>query len=189
VKIAISATNPSIDADVNPRFGRCEHFILVDPETMEFEPLENTNISAGGAGISTAQMIANQGAAMVITGSCGPNAYQTLSAAGIEIITGVAGKVKDAIESYKAGKLKPGTQPNVGGHYGMGMNQGVGTGRGMGMGRAMGTGQGMSYQRAPASTSGASQEEEIETLRNQVQTMLQQLREAQHRISELEKEK
>ena len=43
MKIAILATGPSLDAEVDPRFGRCQHFIIVDPETMQFEAVENTN--------------------------------------------------------------------------------------------------------------------------------------------------
>jgi len=39
MRIAISATGPTLDAEVDPRFGRCQYFIIVDPETMEFEAL------------------------------------------------------------------------------------------------------------------------------------------------------
>jgi len=88
MKIAISAAGPSLDAAVDARFGRCQYFVIVDPQTMELEALENSNVAAaGGAGISTAQMIANKGAEVVLTGNCGPNAYQTLSAAGVQVIT------------------------------------------------------------------------------------------------------
>ncbi len=48
MKIAISATAPSLDADVDPRFGRCSYFIIIDPETMGFEALENSNAMAAG---------------------------------------------------------------------------------------------------------------------------------------------
>ena len=51
-------------------------------------------------------MIAAKGVAAVLTGNCGPNAYQVLSAAGINVITGVSGKVKDVIEDYRSGKFK-----------------------------------------------------------------------------------
>jgi len=122
VKIAISATSPGLDAEVDPRFGRCRYFIIVDPQSMEFEALDNTHaMAAGGAGISTAQMIASKGVEVVLTGNCGPNAYETLTAAGIQIVTGVTGRVRDAVEAYKAGKLQPNSQPSVGSHYGMGM--------------------------------------------------------------------
>jgi len=131
MKIAITSNAPNLDADIDPRFGRCQHFIIVDPETMEFEALENTGAAmGGGAGIATAQTLTGKGIEAVITGNCGPNAYQTLTAAGMKIITGVTGKIKDAIEDYKAGKLKASSQPNVISHFGSG--GGMGRGKGMG---------------------------------------------------------
>jgi predicted Fe-Mo cluster-binding NifX family protein len=131
MKVAITATGLTLDADIDPRFGRCQYFIIVDPETMQSEALENSGAMAGGgAGVSTAQMIASKGVEAVLTGNCGPNAYQVLSAAGIKVITGVAGKVQDAIQGYKSGKFQASSQPNVGDHFGMG--RGMGRGRGMG---------------------------------------------------------
>jgi predicted Fe-Mo cluster-binding NifX family protein len=131
MKIAITATAANLDAEIDPRFGRCQYFVIADPDTMEFESLENSGAMAGGgAGIATAQTLAGKGIEAVLTGNCGPNAYQVLSAVGIKVITGVAGKVQDAIQDYKSGKLKASSQPNVSGHFGMG--GGMGRGRGMG---------------------------------------------------------
>jgi len=136
MKIAITATAASLDADIDPRFGRCQYFIMVDPDTMQFETLENSGATAGGgAGISTAQTIASKGIGAVLTGNCGPNAYQVLSAAGIKVVTGVSGKVRDAIQNYKSGEFKANSQPNVAGHFGMGGGMGHGRGMGRGMGR------------------------------------------------------
>jgi predicted Fe-Mo cluster-binding NifX family protein len=181
MKIAVSATVPGLDAEVDPRFGRCQYFIIVDPQSMEFEAVDNSNaMASGGAGISTAQMIASKGVEMVLTGNCGPNAYQTLSAAGIQVITGVSGRIKDAVEAFKAGKFQSSTQPSVGNHYGMGMGMGRGMGRGMGMG----VGPGMMPQTAPPAT---SPEQEIEMLKSQAQMLGQQLNEIQRRLEELEK--
>jgi predicted Fe-Mo cluster-binding NifX family protein len=177
MKIALSATAPTLDAGIDPRFGRCQYFVIVDPQTMEFETLDNSNaMAAGGAGISTAQMIASKGVEVVLTGNCGPNAYQTLSAAGIQVITGVSGRIKDAVEAYKAGRLQPSAQPSVGSHHGMGM--------GRGMGRGMVMGPGIMPQAAPPAM---SPEQEIEMLKSQAQMMAQQLNEIQRRIAELEK--
>jgi len=132
MKIGVSSAGPSLDADIDPRFGRCQYFIIADPDTMEFEALENSGAMAGGgAGISTAQTIAGKGIGAVLTGNCGPNAYQVLAAAGIKVVTGVSGKVRQAIEDYKSGKLKASSQPNVPGHFGMGRGMGRGR-RGMG---------------------------------------------------------
>ena len=130
MKIAISAMGRTLDAEVDPRFGRCQYFIIVDPETMQFEAMENSGaMNGGGAGISTAQSIAGKGIEAVLTGNCGPNAYQVLEAAGIKVITGVSGKIQDAIQNYESGKLKTSSQSNVPDHFGMGGR--MGRGRGM----------------------------------------------------------
>jgi len=88
---------------------------------MKFEFIENASMTAGGgAGISAAQGIVDKGVKAVLTGNCGPNAYQVLDAAGIQVITGVSGKVKQAAEDFQTGKLKAASQPSVKAHHGMG---------------------------------------------------------------------
>ncbi len=138
MKIAVSATGKTLDDMIDPRFGRCQYFIYVDPETLQFEAVDNNNAMAGGgAGIATAQAVAAKGVEAVLTGNCGPNAHQVLTAAGIKVITGVAGKINDAVQGYKAGKYQANSQPNVSDHFGMGRGAGGG-GRGMGHGRGAG---------------------------------------------------
>ncbi|RLG67848.1 MAG: dinitrogenase iron-molybdenum cofactor biosynthesis protein [Methanobacteriota archaeon] len=141
MKICVTTTSNSLDSEIDPRFGRCPYFLIVDPETMSFEAIPNPNINAmGGAGIQSAQLVVNKGVKAVITGRVGPNAYQVLSAAGIEILT-ATGKARQAIEAYKRGELKAGATPAMGPPTGMG--PGMGMGRGMGMGMGMGIGRGM----------------------------------------------
>jgi predicted Fe-Mo cluster-binding NifX family protein len=121
MRIAITSTGPSLDAEVDPRFGRCRYFIIIDPETREFEVIDNENVmAAGGAGIASGQTIAGKGVKAVLTGNCGPNAYQVLSAAGIQVIAGVSGKIEEAVEAYKSGRLQGTSQPTVRAHFGMG---------------------------------------------------------------------
>lgn len=127
MRIAVSAVGNTIDAEVDPRFGRCAHFVIVESETMNFEAIPNAAASAmGGAGIQAAQTIASKGVTVLITGNVGPNAYQTLTAAGIEVIVGASGTVRDAVQKYKNGELSKTNAPTVQGHHGMGR----GTGRG-----------------------------------------------------------
>lgn len=127
MKIAVSANGFSLEADVDPRFGRCQHFIIIDPDTMEFEAINNDGVIAeGGAGISSAQTITSKGVQAVLTGNCGPNAFEVLSAAGIKVATGVSGKVREAVRDYQAGKYQACSQPNVPGHFGMGGGRGAG---------------------------------------------------------------
>jgi predicted Fe-Mo cluster-binding NifX family protein len=121
MKIAVTSTGTSLDSEVDPRFGRCRYFVIVDPETMQFETVDNSGaMASGGAGIATAQMVAGKGVEAVLTGNCGPNAYEALTTAGIKIITGVSGKVRQAIQDYRSGKLNASSQPNVAQHFGMG---------------------------------------------------------------------
>jgi len=118
MKLAVTATGPGLDADVDPRFGRCKYFIFVNPDTLEFKAVENTP-AGGGAGIAAGQLLASHGAQVLLTGDCGPNAYQVLSAANIQVITGISGKVMDAINAYKAGQFKAISQPSVQPHHGL----------------------------------------------------------------------
>jgi predicted Fe-Mo cluster-binding NifX family protein len=127
MKICVSSTGNTLDAPVDPRFGRCRYFLIVDSETMQFEAVPNIASGAmGGAGIQAAQMIAGKGVRALITGNVGPNAFQALSAAGIEIVTGASGTVREVVEKYKRGELRAIGAPTVGGHFGMGAGRGRG---------------------------------------------------------------
>lgn len=153
MKICVSAQAPGLDAQVDPRFGRCQYFCIVDTDTLACESIDNAAIgAAGGAGIQAAQLVANRGVQVVLTGNVGPNAYATLQAAGITIVTGAAGTVREAVEAYKSGRLgQPASGPTVGAKtgtaggpgQGRGMAMGGGMGQGMGMGRGAGQGRGM----------------------------------------------
>ncbi len=130
MKICVSTMTNSLDAPVDPRFGRCHYFVIVDSETLQFEAIPNTASSAmSGAGIQAAQTIVSKGVQVLITGNVGPNAFQALSAAGIKIVTGASGTVREVVERYKRGELKETSSPTVRGHFGMGAGGGRGWGR------------------------------------------------------------
>ena len=127
MKICVSATANSLEASLDLRFGRCLYLVIVNSETMEFETYPNLAAdSTGGAGIQIAQTIANEGVKVVITGNVGPNAFGALSAAGIEIVTGASGTVREVVEKFKKGEFRKTGAPTVGGHFGKGRGQGGG---------------------------------------------------------------
>ena len=125
MKICVTAVSGSLDAQIDPRFGRCPYFVIVDSETMEFEAVSNIAVgSMSGAGIQAAQTVASKGARVVLTGNIGPNAFQALSAAGIKVVTGAIGNVEEVVKKYKRGELKETSSPTVRGHFGMGRGRG-----------------------------------------------------------------
>ena len=208
MKIAVSSSGPTLDDSVDARFGRCAHFLVIDPDTLEFEPIQNPNIALGhGAGIQSAQLLANKGVTVILTGNCGPNAFQTFGAAGIQVITGVTGQVREAVRMYKSGEMAGASGPNVQSHFGMGMGGGRGMGRGMGGGGAMGRGRGMgggmgrgmaigqgvqnvqpTNQALGPSARATGKKEEIAALKEQVETLKKQIEQITARVKELEGE-
>ena len=177
MKVAISSTGMDLDTEIDPRFGRCAYFLFVDPDDMTFEAFENESMSlGGGAGIQSGQFIASKGAQVVITGSIGPNASRTLNAAGVDVIVGVSGSIREAFDRYKRGELSPANQPNVPDHYGMGMGRGMGPGMGRGMGMQGGytPNQGSS---APSSDQElGALKDEAKALRNQLNSILARIK-------------
>lgn len=130
MKVAVSSTGNGLESLVDPRFGRCNAFVVVDTETMDAEVITNSSIAAAhGAGIGAAQAVANTGAKAVLTGHVGPNAHMALSQAGVKTYIGASGTVQQAVEAYGRGELKEVSSPTVGGHFGQG---GRGAGRGQG---------------------------------------------------------
>lgn len=120
MKICITSEGKTLDAKVDPRFGRCENFIFFDTETGDFEACENMNAQfQGGAGIQSGQLLASKGVKALLTGNVGPNAYQALSSAGISVFTGVSGSVREAADGYKSGKYKAIIAPSVGSKFGV----------------------------------------------------------------------
>jgi predicted Fe-Mo cluster-binding NifX family protein len=130
MKIGVSSIGIDLNSQVDPRFGRCSYFIIVDIETMNFESISNeSSMATGGAGIQAAQTVAKAGVDVVLTGNVGPNAFQTLSSAGIMVFIGANGTIKEAIEKYKKGELKKLESASIGSHFGM-KDIGRGFGRG-----------------------------------------------------------
>ena len=130
MKIAVTANGRGLDAPSSPVFGRCQWYVLVDTKTMEAESAANPALAAsGGAGIQAAQYIAGLGVQAVVTGNVGPNAYQVLNAAGIDVYLYPEGIVRQAVEAFQAGQLPSASGATAPSHAGLGV-QGHGTGRG-----------------------------------------------------------
>jgi predicted Fe-Mo cluster-binding NifX family protein len=158
MKVAISAYGQDLDAEINPRFGRCDFLLIVDTDTMKYESFSNESINlSGGAGVQTASFVISKGAQAVLTGSCGPKAMEVFNSAGVAVYPGQTGNVAQAVNRLKNNELANETQATAEEKSGMkpgaasqrpmadpsSRNPGMGGGRGVGGGgRGMGGGGG-----------------------------------------------
>ena len=114
-KVAISCEAPHLDDFVDPRFGRAAGFLIVDPQTMAHEYIDNgeSQMRSQGAGIQAAEIVAAAGASVVLTGYVGPKAFQALSAAGIKVVQNLDNlTARQALAKYTAGGMNFAEQPN-----------------------------------------------------------------------------
>lgn len=114
-KVAVTSQGPTLNDDMDPRFGRAGGFVVVDTDTMEFTYVDNGGSQAmsHGAGIQAAENIVNAGAGVLLTGYVGPKAFDALNAAGVKVCQDLENMtVAEAIEHYKAGKTTFADAPN-----------------------------------------------------------------------------
>ena len=119
MKIAVTARGKDLDSSVDPRFGRAAYIIVVDTANENIAVLDNTeNANAfKGAGIQAAAMVGDSGADVLLTGFCGPNAYKTLAAAGVRVVSDVGGTARNALEALKKGEMSFVNGANVDRHW------------------------------------------------------------------------
>lgn len=131
MKIAVSSMeDKGLESQLSPMFGRCPYFVIVEVEGKEIKnskTIQNTAAAQfGGAGITAAQLVANENVDVVISGAIGPRAFQVFQQLGIKAFRGIPGTVKQNVEAYLEGKLQEITIP---GPLGRGFGGGKGFGR------------------------------------------------------------
>jgi predicted Fe-Mo cluster-binding NifX family protein len=119
MKLVFASTGENMDSQLDQRFGRCSHFVLFDTETGECSSAPNTqNLNAAqGAGIQAATNAAELGAEYVFCGHCGPKAFRTLQAAGVKVVCGASGTLKELVEKFACGEIKVAESADVEGHW------------------------------------------------------------------------
>ena len=119
MKIAVTAKGNDLSSEVDPRFGRAAYLLLVDTETFDLEVIDNSqNLNAfKGAGIQAAATVCEKGAKVLLTGYCGPKAFEVVKAAGVKVVSDVEGKVKDAVELFINGNFSYTDSANAFAHW------------------------------------------------------------------------
>ena len=119
MKVAISITGESLESPLDPRFGRAARFLLYDLDAGLARLVENDEARAAsqGAGIQAAEMVVRAGASAVVTGHCGPKAFQVLRQAGVKVYTLPATSAAEALGKLRAGTLVEQLEADVAGHH------------------------------------------------------------------------
>ncbi|MBN1155539.1 NifB/NifX family molybdenum-iron cluster-binding protein [candidate division KSB1 bacterium] len=106
MNLCITAYGAELTSKIDPRFGRAEYYIFYDTDTDDFRAHQNVESNTmHGAGIQAGQLMSSNNVQAVVTGQVGPNAFQTLQAAGIKIYHAGDMTVAEAIEDFKNDKL------------------------------------------------------------------------------------
>ena len=114
MKVCVTSQGPDLDSNIDSRFGRAPYFLFVDTDSLEFETLDNANATGtGGVGIQSGRLMAEKGIECVLTGNIGPNASDTLKAAGIKFCLGATGTVRETVEKYQKGGFSISKDSNV----------------------------------------------------------------------------
>lgn len=106
--LAVSSASKDLEGEIDSRFGRCKYFLLISIENNKIKShkaLENAQIDMrGGAGIATAQMLANNNVNSVISGNIGPRAVEVLQQFQIPAYQ-ATGSILKAVQSFMNDKL------------------------------------------------------------------------------------
>lgn len=109
----------NINDNIDQRFGRCAYFVSYDTDTkgVTFVSNEQNYQAAQGAGIQSATHVVNMKADVCITSHCGPKAFKVFETAGVKVIIGVKGNIKEAIDKFEKGEFKFAQSADVEGHW------------------------------------------------------------------------
>jgi predicted DNA-binding protein (UPF0251 family)/predicted Fe-Mo cluster-binding NifX family protein len=106
MKIAFTTSGTTLSSPMDGRFGRAARFLIYDTDGKSFTVIANESAAASqGAGIKAAENVAKAGANVVVTGDCGPKAFDVLKQAGVKVFISKDATVADSLESYLQGKL------------------------------------------------------------------------------------
>jgi predicted Fe-Mo cluster-binding NifX family protein len=108
MKILFTAHGTDWNAQMDERLGRAEYLVVYDEESDKLEAFANdTSSMEHGAGLQTAQKIAELGANVIITGNgAGGKVADLIKKTNIKVYIGAKNMtLKEAYEKYKNGEL------------------------------------------------------------------------------------
>jgi predicted Fe-Mo cluster-binding NifX family protein len=119
VRIAVTAVGTNLESSMDPRFGRARYIVIIDETGEVIDVVDNSvNVNAmQGAGIQAAKLLSDRKVEVLMTGHCGPNAFKTLKAAGINVVVDQSGTVRQAFDRLTRNEVTFADQPNAEAHW------------------------------------------------------------------------
>ena len=97
-----------LESSLSAHFGRCPFYVFVDvtdDQIVGFQVVDNPHFPNHQPGVIP-QFIHSQKANVMIAGGMGPRAIDFFNQFGIDVATGVQGKVKEVVEAYLRGEIQ-----------------------------------------------------------------------------------
>lgn len=109
MNIAVTAEAPRMDAPVDRHFACCAYLVFADTARGTHRIVANPGAALeGGRCTALTQFLAENAVECVLSGKCGTHAREKLAAAGIRIVEGFEGTVREAIAQVQKVAHAPG---------------------------------------------------------------------------------
>ncbi len=107
VTLAIPVKAKDINGNISAAFGRASYFLIYDLKSGGYDFIDNiSNTSNNGAGVATAQLIADSGVDLLLLPKCGEKARGILREDGIKLYKTINPNIMENIELFKEDKLE-----------------------------------------------------------------------------------
>ncbi|MBI3972152.1 MAG: NifB/NifX family molybdenum-iron cluster-binding protein [Chloroflexi bacterium] len=119
MRIAVTTSEPKLDAPVDPRFADAPFILMVDLDSMECVAYENPAAQPlAGHGMIAARFVALQGANAVISGDYCPHGFAALRSIGVQLYTPSGScSVAEVVVQLQQGELESVAAPTGHGHH------------------------------------------------------------------------
>ncbi|MCU0861145.1 MAG: hypothetical protein MUE65_02365 [Methanomassiliicoccales archaeon] len=107
MKVALACRGPTLEDELDDRFGRCRYLLITDDEGHVHAMEAGGPSQDGGAGVRMSQMVIDSGAQTLIGAEPGPKAMRPLRMAGVRIYVVQGMTAGEALANWRAGGLAP----------------------------------------------------------------------------------
>ncbi len=110
MRYLVAAKGPDLNAEIHSRFGHADYFLIVDPDTLQFETvqIEAEHTSDHGMSFFQPYQITH-----ILAGNFGNHAFDDIQKAGYKAFVCRQMSVRQAVESVREGQITEITEPTV----------------------------------------------------------------------------